>query len=142
MLLPAFCIPKMFAVFLLCGIFKLYRCCIEACCVLHEVVALAACSVLWRTTPILLLCTVLAGSVGAAAQLREGVSDAFSVRASFVLAGCMSSVTYWAAVAQRPASCVRGMSAAAEFQMASLCYLQRLAVTSDWRIGDVLMRTG
>ncbi|CAE7513466.1 rft2 [Symbiodinium natans] len=51
------------------------------------VVALAACSVLWRTTPILLLCTVLAGSVG-----------------------CMSSVTYWAAVAQRPASCVRGMS--------------------------------
>mmetsp|Transcript_33843 Transcript_33843/g.78267 ORF Transcript_33843/g.78267 Transcript_33843/m.78267 type:complete len:422 (-) Transcript_33843:58-1323(-) len=49
--------------------------------------ALVAVALLWRSTPILLFCTVLAGSVG-----------------------CMSSVTYWAAVAQRPASCVRGMS--------------------------------
>eukprot|EP00439_Symbiodinium_sp_Y106_P055854 s2467_g7.t2 len=51
------------------------------------VIALVACSLMWKSTPILLFCTVLAGSVG-----------------------CMSSVTYWAAVAQRPASCVRGMS--------------------------------
>lgn len=51
------------------------------------VLSLLATMVLWHSTPILLVCTVLAGSVG-----------------------CMSSVTYWAAVAQRPASCVRAMS--------------------------------
>lgn len=51
------------------------------------VLALLTSMVLWHSTPVLLFCTVLAGSVG-----------------------CMSSVTYWAAVAQRPASCVRAMS--------------------------------
>lgn len=51
------------------------------------VLSLLASMLLWHSTPVLLVCTVLAGSVG-----------------------CMSSVTYWAAVAQRPASCVRAMS--------------------------------
>eukprot|EP00438_Fugacium_kawagutii_P032728 Skav229148 [mRNA] locus=scaffold1875:253429:260764:+ [translate_table: standard] len=58
------------------------------------VLSLLATMVLWHSTPILLLCTVLAGSVGLAKQQLC----------------CMSSVTYWAHVAQRPASCVRAMS--------------------------------
>eukprot|EP00930_Biecheleria_cincta_P055174 TRINITY_DN41525_c0_g1_i1.p1 TRINITY_DN41525_c0_g1~~TRINITY_DN41525_c0_g1_i1.p1 ORF type:complete len:425 (-),score=50.02 TRINITY_DN41525_c0_g1_i1:332-1606(-) len=51
------------------------------------VAALIICAVFWRYTPLLLLCTGCAGSVG-----------------------CMSSVTYWAAAAQRPDNCVRAMS--------------------------------
>lgn len=51
------------------------------------VTALVLCAFFWRYTPMLLLCTGCAGSVG-----------------------CMSSVTYWAAAAQRPDSCVRAMS--------------------------------
>ena len=64
---------------------------------------------MWKSTPILLFCTVLAGSVGVTSCARchsLGIETALRP-------GCMSSVTYWAAVAQRPASCVRGMSAAA-----------------------------
>ncbi|CAJ1360211.1 unnamed protein product [Effrenium voratum] len=57
------------------------------CFQIIAVVSLLASMMLWHSTPVLLCCTVLAGSVG-----------------------CMSSVTYWAAVAQRPASCVRAMS--------------------------------
>lgn len=51
------------------------------------VTSLILCAICWRSTPLLLLCTGLAGSVG-----------------------CMSSVTYWAAAAQRPDNCMRAMS--------------------------------
>lgn len=53
---------------------------------------LVVCAILWQSTAALLVCTALAGSVG-----------------------CLSNVTYWAAAAARPPSCVRAMSVGMTF---------------------------
>ena len=96
----------------------------------REVIALVACSVMWKSTPILLFCTVLAGSVGVASCARYHILGIAALRP-----GCMSSVTYWAAVAQRPASCVRGMSASTARALSlarSLCLSLSLFLLSPY----------
>eukprot|EP00931_Biecheleriopsis_adriatica_P106240 TRINITY_DN80726_c0_g1_i1.p1 TRINITY_DN80726_c0_g1~~TRINITY_DN80726_c0_g1_i1.p1 ORF type:complete len:425 (-),score=58.12 TRINITY_DN80726_c0_g1_i1:42-1316(-) len=56
------------------------------------VAALVVCSFFWESLGVLLLCTSVAGS-----------------------AGCMSSVTYWAAASGRPPACLRAMSVGMTF---------------------------